>query len=134
VHELSVCQALLTQVAEIAAGRGARAVERITIEMGPLCGVEPGLLASVFAVARAGGCAAAAALLIESTVVTVRCVTCGAQSQPEPNRLVCGACGGFRTQLVAGDELRLRRVELRMFEEGGKRVPCARPAAAASPP
>jgi hydrogenase nickel incorporation protein HypA/HybF len=116
VHELSVCQALLSQVAEIAAGRGARMVERITIEIGPLCGIEPGLLASVFAVARAGGCAAEAALSIESTPVTIRCVSCGAQSNPRPNRLVCAVCGGFHTRIVAGDELRLRRVELRMPE------------------
>jgi hydrogenase nickel incorporation protein HypA/HybF len=116
VHELSVCQALLTQVAEIAAGRGARVVERITVGIGPLCGIEPGLLASVFAVARAGGCAAEAVLLIESAAVTVSCLNCGAQSNPKPNRLVCAVCGGFRTRIVAGDELCLRRVELRMPE------------------
>jgi hydrogenase nickel incorporation protein HypA/HybF len=116
VHELSVCQALLTQVAEIAAGRGARVVERITIEVGPLSGVEPALLASAFAIVRAGGCAAEATLLIESTTVTIGCMACGAHSQTEPNRLVCAVCGGFRTRVVAGDELRLRRVELRMPE------------------
>lgn len=114
MHELSVCQALLRQVAEIAKGRGASAVERITIELGPLCGIEPELLASAFAVLRAGGCAAQAALLIESTTVTVSCLDCGAQSQTDPNRLVCLVCGGFRTRIVAGDELRLRRLELRM--------------------
>jgi hydrogenase nickel incorporation protein HypA/HybF len=116
VHELSVCQALLTQVAEIAAGRGARVVERITIEVGPLSGVEPVLLASAFAIVRAGGCAAEAALSIESTTVTIGCMACGAHSNPKPNRLVCAVCGGFRTRVVAGDELRLRRVELRMPE------------------
>jgi hydrogenase nickel incorporation protein HypA/HybF len=116
VHELSVCQALLRQVAEIAADRGASSVERITIELGPLCGVDPALLASAFAVLRAGGCAAQAALSIESTAVTIRCTTCGAQSQTGPNRLLCAGCGGFRTRIVAGDELRLRRVELRVPE------------------
>ena len=116
VHDLSVCQALLTQVAEIAAGRGARVVERITIEVGPLSGVEPVLLASAFAIVRAGGCAAEAALSIESTTVTIGCMACGAHSNPKPNRLVCAVCGGFRTRVVAGDELRLRRVELRMPE------------------
>jgi hydrogenase nickel incorporation protein HypA/HybF len=40
-------------------------------------------------------------------------MNCGAQSQAAPNRLVCPACSGFITRLVAGDELRLRRVELR---------------------
>jgi hydrogenase nickel incorporation protein HypA/HybF len=116
VHELSVCQALLSQVSKIAADRGARVVERITIEVGPLSGVEPALLASAFALARAGGCAAQAELLIESTMVRINCVSCGAVAQTRPNRLVCAACGGFRTRIVAGDELRLRRVELRMSE------------------
>jgi len=114
MHELSVCQALLTQVAAIAADGGARVVERITIEVGPLCGIEPALLASAFAVLRAGGCAAEAVLSIESTAVTVGCISCGAQSETKPNHLVCSACGGFRTRILSGDELRLRRVELQM--------------------
>jgi hydrogenase nickel incorporation protein HypA/HybF len=107
---------MLTQVAEIAAGRGASVVERITIEVGPLSGVEPALLASAFLVLRTRGCAAEATLMIESTPVTVSCLTCGGQSQTSPNHLVCGFCGGFRTRIVAGDELRLRRIELRVAD------------------
>ena len=116
VHELSVCQALLTQVAEIASNRGADAVERIVIEIGPLAGVEPALLSHAFLFARAGSCAAEAVLLIESTEVTVRCLGCDAQSQTPANRLVCAVCGGYRTRIIAGDELRLRRVELRVSQ------------------
>jgi hydrogenase nickel incorporation protein HypA/HybF len=110
VHELSICQSLLAQVAEIAA---AKPVWRIVIEVGPLSGVEPVQLAQAFEFARAGSCAAEAELAIETTAVTVLCLECGAQSQTPPNRLLCGACGGFRTRVVAGDELRLRRVEMR---------------------
>jgi hydrogenase nickel incorporation protein HypA/HybF len=116
VHELSVCQALLAQVTEIAIDRGAGSVARIHVEVGPLCGVEPALLASAFEVVRAGSCAAAATLLIETTVITISCLSCGAESRTRPNRLLCTACGGFRTRVIAGDELRLRRVELCMPE------------------
>jgi hydrogenase nickel incorporation protein HypA/HybF len=112
VHELSVCQALLHQVAEIAAARGADRVTRITIEVGPLAGVDPALLVSAFAIARAGSCAAGATLLFEATAVEITCLSCGRHSRPRPNRLVCSSCGGFRTRVVAGEELRLRRVEL----------------------
>jgi hydrogenase nickel incorporation protein HypA/HybF len=104
---------MLIQVAALAAGRGASVVERITIEVGPLSGVEPTLLANAFAVLRAGGCAAQATLVIESTPINISCLTCGGQSQTIPNRLVCALCGGFRARIVTGDELRLRRVELR---------------------
>jgi hydrogenase nickel incorporation protein HypA/HybF len=124
VHELSICQALLAQVTEIAADRGASVVERIVVEVGPLSGVEPALLARAFTVARAASCAADAVLTIETTPVTVGCMACGAHSQTAPNRLVCEVCGGYRTRIVAGDELRLRRVELQ--------VPKPRPASAAA--
>ena len=123
VHELSVCQALLAQVIEIATDRGASAVSRITVEVGPLCGVEPGLLASAFEIVRAGSCAAGAILSIETTAITISCLICGAESQTAPNRLLCAACGGYRTRVVGGDELRLRGVELL--------VPEARPASTA---
>jgi len=113
VHELSICQALLAQVTDIAADRGANVVQRIVIEIGPLAGVEPALLEQAFIFARAGSCAADAVLSIKTTSVTVSCMACGARSQTTPNRLRCAACGGYRTQIVAGDELRLRRVELR---------------------
>jgi hydrogenase nickel incorporation protein HypA/HybF len=114
MHELSVCQALLTQVTDIAMDHGASAVQRIAIEVGPLCGVEPALLARAFEVLRVGSCAAQAVLSIESPTVSIRCLSCDAQSCAEPNRLVCGACGDFRTRVEAGDELRLRRVEMRV--------------------
>jgi hydrogenase nickel incorporation protein HypA/HybF len=117
MHELSVCQALLAQVAQLLQARGgaegARQVERITIEIGPLAGVEPALLARAFGFARLGTAAAQADLVIETVEVTVRCLVCGQQSAAQVNRLLCAACGGFRVRLVTGDELRLRSVELR---------------------
>ncbi len=116
MHELSVCQALLTQVVELAAARGASVVQRIVIEVGPLSGIEPHQLRTAFAVVCVGSCADGAALVIESTPVVVACLLCDAQSHTAPNRLVCGACGGYRTRIVAGDELRLRQVELRVAE------------------
>jgi hydrogenase nickel incorporation protein HypA/HybF len=112
VHELSVCQALLTQVAAIAACREGAVVARIVIEVGPLAGIEPAQLSSAFLILRLGGCAAQADLLIETTNVIIRCTSCGAESHTRPNRLVCGACGGFRVNILSGDELRLRCVEL----------------------
>jgi hydrogenase nickel incorporation protein HypA/HybF len=116
VHELSVCQALLAQVTDIAFSRGASAVKRISIEVGPLSGIEPALLARAFEVLRTGSCAARAVLSIESPTVMIRCMSCNAQTVNEPNRLLCALCGDFRTQVVTGDELRLRCVELRMPE------------------
>jgi hydrogenase nickel incorporation protein HypA/HybF len=112
VHELSVCQALIDEVAKIARSYDARAVGRITVEVGPLSGVEPGLLARAFEIARMGTCAAEAELSIAVPEIMVRCSECGASSRAQPNRLLCASCGGYRTSVLEGDELRLRRVEL----------------------
>jgi hydrogenase nickel incorporation protein HypA/HybF len=115
VHELSVCQALLIQVADIVRARGAEAVESITIEVGPLCGTEPALLLNAFFVMRSGP-ASTAKLMIKRCPVGIRCLECGLKSETPPNRLICRHCGGWRTQVIAGDELRLLRVEMRMPE------------------
>lgn len=116
VHELSVVQALLREVDALAVAHGARAVRRITVQIGPLSGIDPGLLARAFESARAGGRAAHAELLFESMTVTVRCRDCGGESIVAPNRLLCGVCGGYRTTLITGDELFLRSVELEPCE------------------
>jgi len=132
VHELSVCQALLRQVTDIAMERGCRVVEHITIEAGPLSGVEPVLLASAFEILRASSFATAQALLsIESPAVIIRCTSCSMESPTTPNRLVCPLCGEFRTRVVAGDELRLRRVELREPQSPNGKTLCAKPVVAA---
>jgi hydrogenase nickel incorporation protein HypA/HybF len=112
VHELSICQALLTQVEDIAASHEGAPIARIIIEVGPLAGIEPGQLSSAFMILRLGGCAAQAELVIEVTEVVVSCTSCGRQSQARSNRLVCGVCGEFRIRIVSGEELCLRRVEL----------------------
>ena len=124
MHELSICLSLLSQVADIAKARDAEAVERIVIEVGPLSGVEPSLLAQAYEIARAGSCAAQAELSITTTELIVGCLDCGAESPAAPNRLLCASCGGYRTKIAAGDEMTLRRVELRVRE------PPATPAAA----
>ncbi|MEW6169515.1 MAG: hydrogenase maturation nickel metallochaperone HypA [Pseudomonadota bacterium] len=111
MHELSVCQALLTQVEQIARTQEAQRVQRIVLAVGPLSGVEPALLASAFELARGGGCAAQAALAFEAMPVRVRCTVCGAQTDCAANRLLCGACGSHRTELISGDELCLLRIE-----------------------
>lgn len=112
MHELAVCQSMLAQVANIAAQHHASAVAAIHVSVGPLSGVEPHLLNRAFPIASAGTVAAGAELVLETLAICVRCQSCGAESNAEPNRLLCAECGDWRTQLVSGDELLLTSVEL----------------------
>ncbi len=112
MHELSVCHGLLDQVARVAADHGATGVKRVVVRIGPLSGIVPELLRQAFPLARAGTIAEAAELAIEELPVRVHCDACGADSDARPNRLLCGECGDWHTQLVSGDELLLASVEL----------------------
>ncbi|HAN56606.1 MAG TPA: hydrogenase nickel incorporation protein HypA [Betaproteobacteria bacterium] len=112
MHELSVCQALVNQVVEIAQQNSAHTVQLITLYIGPLAGVEPALLVSAFPLAAAGTVAASAQLVIEPQPLRVHCQTCGADTEATPNRLLCGICGDYHTQLISGDELMLANLEL----------------------
>jgi hydrogenase nickel incorporation protein HypA/HybF len=111
MHELAICQALIEQVEAIARPRDAR-VTRVRLAVGPLSGVEPRLLESAYALACAGTAAEGSTLDIEEAPVRVRCRGCGAESEASANRLLCGACGGWQTDLAGGDELLLMNVEL----------------------
>jgi Zn finger protein HypA/HybF involved in hydrogenase expression len=56
VHELSLCDDLLSLVVAIAAQHCAQSVESITVQIGALSGVEPILLESAFALIKLRYC------------------------------------------------------------------------------
>jgi hydrogenase nickel incorporation protein HypA/HybF len=115
MHELAICQALISQVDDIARQQAGR-VRSVRIGVGPLAGVEPRLLADAYPIAGAGTAAEGSHLMIEQTQLRVKCRLCGTESTPPPNRLLCDACGDWRTDLLAGDELLLLSVEFEIPE------------------
>ena len=77
MHELSVCQAIVTQVEQIALQHQAE-VFSITLRIGPLSGVEASLIEQAYPLAVAGTGLSAARLIIDSLPVRVRCLSCHA--------------------------------------------------------
>jgi hydrogenase nickel incorporation protein HypA/HybF len=112
MHELSLCQALIDQVTNIAREHGASRVDRIRLKVGPLAGVEPMLLQQAYPLVAVGTIAEDAELVIEPAEIRVQCNLCGAETEARANRLLCGVCGAFQTRLVSGDELLLENLEL----------------------
>lgn len=112
MHELSLCQSLLDRAHTLAREHHAISIRCLTVQIGPLSGVEPHLLAQAFPIARAGTLANDAHLVIEKLPLRVQCASCGAETDAEPNQLLCGSCGDYRTRLVSGDELLLMSIEL----------------------
>jgi hydrogenase nickel incorporation protein HypA/HybF len=102
----------MEQVERIAREHQSGRVERIVLQVGPLSGVEAPLLKRAWPLVSIGTLAEEAELVIEIAAVKVRCTQCEAVSEVAPNRLLCAACGDFRTRLVSGDEMLLANMEL----------------------
>ena len=112
MHEFAVCQDMLTQIESIAAEEQAAAVDIVTVRIGPLSGIEAHLLKQAFPLAAAGTVAEKAELIVEELPIKVKCQLCGAETEAKANRLICGECGDYHTQLLSGDEMLLASVEL----------------------
>ena len=112
MHEFAVCQDMLHQIESIAAEQQAAAVDVVTVRIGPLSGIEAHLLTQAFPLAAAGTIAEKAELIVEALPIKVKCQSCGAETEAKPNRLVCGQCGDYHTQLLSGDEMLLASLEL----------------------
>lgn len=112
MHELSVCQSILSQLESIAAEHHATAISTVYLQIGPLSGVEAPLLKNAWTIARSNTIAAEATLEIEEMPVTIRCTVCEKESHATPNRMLCEHCGAWQTRLISGDEMLLRSVDL----------------------
>jgi hydrogenase nickel incorporation protein HypA/HybF len=110
MHEYSVVQALLERVDAEVDVRGAKAVHRVRLRIGPLAGVEIDLLESAWEVCRRRTPCEDADLEIVRVKARWSCPVCR-KSIPAGSVLKCDRCG-TAAQLTEGDELVLERVEL----------------------
>lgn len=112
VHELSLCDDLLSQVLALATSHQAQAVTSVTVQLGVLSGVEALLLANAFAIMKIGTVAEQADFIIDTIPVTIACGDCSTHAETAANCLVCPSCASHNTSLVQGDELILASVAL----------------------
>jgi hydrogenase nickel incorporation protein HypA/HybF len=115
VHEYSLVQDLLDQVATHARGLGATAVRKVTVGMGELAGVDPELFATAFETFRAtAGPCRETELVVRWVEARWLCPEC-ARPIERGAVLRCQDCKK-PARLAAGDELTLERIELEIPE------------------
>lgn len=112
MHEMSLCNEIARLVAERAAADGFTRVRRVVLEIGALSHVMPEAMAFGFDVATRGGPAEGAALEILRPPGTAWCADCEASREIGARGDGCPACGGHKLLVTAGDELRLRELEV----------------------
>jgi len=116
MHELSLAQGLVEQVQRAAAAEGAVRVLGLTLVMGAYSGVDREAFEFAFPLAAEGTCLEGAELRIEEIPVTVYCLSCQKESNPEIPYLICSHCGSTDLKLTGGREFLIQSVELEIEE------------------
>lgn len=103
MHEQSLVRNLLKQVDEIRRQHDARCVTEVQVELGPLSGVEPLLLASAFELLKSDTSAASAMLVIDEVRLLAACEPCNNQFEISDFVFRCPTCEG-NVKVIRGDE------------------------------
>ncbi|MFN0051299.1 MAG: hydrogenase maturation nickel metallochaperone HypA [Planctomycetales bacterium] len=112
MHETSLVESLLQQVAQLQRAHGGAPVEAVHVEIGPLAGVEPLLVQSAFAQLAVRHAIPDARLEVAQTPLVARCSCCG-EFEVVGFRFRCPQCGSAEVPVVRGDAFRLMSITLR---------------------
>lgn len=114
MHEMSLVQGLLEQLKSLAAENNATRIVKVTMEIGPLCGVVLDSFQFGFEILSAQEpMFKDMELVIEVPEVTYTCISCSHEQVTAGERPdQCGSCGEFLLTTSGGDDLLLKQVEM----------------------
>ncbi|HYE36719.1 hydrogenase maturation nickel metallochaperone HypA [Methylocaldum sp.] len=112
MHELSLMQNVRDIIEASRTQQGFRRVRTVRIEVGKLSCVEPDALRFCFDVVMQGTPAEGANLDIIETQGRGVCRSCGGMVELEALYDSCRLCGSHRVDVTAGNELRVRELEV----------------------
>lgn len=109
MHELSLTQGIVTICLQHAQGKP---VTVVAVEIGLLSSVVPEAIEFCFSACSAGTLLENARLVIERTPGRGSCASCGTEQAMEQRYDPCYACGSHALLIVAGEEMRVREIEV----------------------
>jgi hydrogenase nickel incorporation protein HypA/HybF len=112
MHEMALTESLVEIAVEEARRQAARRVLKIRLDVGALSHAEPEALAFCFEAVAVGTIAEGAALLIERPAGVGWCEDCAKSVSLSERFSACPECGGYRVKMTAGDEFRIRELEI----------------------
>jgi hydrogenase nickel incorporation protein HypA/HybF len=112
VHEMSLAEGMLQLVEDGARRNAAGAVKAVWLEIGTLAQVEVDALRFCFDAVTRGTLAQGARLEIVDTPGAAWCMPCGARVPIARIGDACPRCGSHQLQVVQGQELRVREIEI----------------------
>ncbi len=112
MHEMAISESILGILEEEGRRQNYLRVKRVRLEIGPLAGIETEALRFSFDVVTRGTLAENAILEIIAPDARAWCLPC-ARSVPIRERYdACPECGGHQLQVTAGEEMRIKDLEV----------------------
>lgn len=112
MHEMAISESILGILEDEARRQNFARVKRVRLEIGPLAGVEAEALRFSFDVVTKGTLAEDAVLEIIATQAQAWCVWCERLVTVRQRYDACPSCGGQQVQLTAGEEMRIKDLEV----------------------
>jgi len=112
MHEMALAEGMLEIVEDAARKNGASRVASVCLELGALSHVEPEALRFCFDAVTRGGAAAGARLDIVTTPGEAWCMPCGTRVAVAALGDACPLCGSYQVEVVAGEDMRVREIEI----------------------
>lgn len=112
MHEMSLAGSVLQMIEESARTQNFQRVHTVVLEIGRLAAVEPEAMRFCFDAVTSGSIAEGARLEIIEIPGEGRCDSCGKRVAMEEAYGLCPECGSPRLQVVAGDRMRVKNLEV----------------------
>lgn len=112
MHEMSLMESVVEIACETARANDARAIRSIRLDVGVLSHVNPDSLTFCYEAIRRGTLAEDAVLEINRIAGEGWCLDCGKTVALTERFGACPDCGNHRVQMTAGDELKIRDMEV----------------------
>jgi hydrogenase nickel incorporation protein HypA/HybF len=109
MHELSITQSVVEICEQNAGGRR---VLTVILELGELSGIVPDAVEFCFEACTKGTLLEGARLIIDRVAPKGLCRDCGVEFPVSAYYDSCPACGGFKVELLRGEELRVKELEV----------------------
>ncbi|MGR9053766.1 MAG: hydrogenase maturation nickel metallochaperone HypA [Gammaproteobacteria bacterium] len=112
MHEMSLCESILEIIEQQAQQQNFTTVKMVTLEIGALSTVEPDAMRFCFDAVMNGSLADRARLEIIDVEGRAWCLQCGKNVAVRQRYDACPNCGGYQLQIVAGEEMRIKELEV----------------------
>lgn len=112
MHEMSIAEGIVQVMEDQAAVQAYHRVKKVWLEIGPLACIEKSSLSFCFDAVTRDTIADGAALEIIDIPGQGWCLNCAKTVPVNARYDACPECGSYQIQITAGDELRIKEMEV----------------------